>query len=417
MAGTLAILKTAPIPAPATAGQTSTVGEPSLSNRGSDIMFSGNWYAASSANDGTNWSAINPYTFFPAADGGFCCDQTLHYDAKNDLTIWLLQYIKFANTNTLRIAVKKGPLNTPGGWRFWDLKPQQVDAAWTGEWFDYNHAAFSDNFLYIGTNSFSVATNGFQRFVLFRISLASLVAGAQLNISHFSTTNFSLRCVQGAKATMYFASHEGTSGRKLRVYSWPENSPTVTSRLVTITPWNPPPFSAPVSNGINWLQRPDGRITGAALGSGGILNFMWIANKQGSKRPFPYIRVVRIDSATMKVKDEPDIWGKTTAFAYPDACPNKDGVVGVTLFSGGGAAGNNNHPAHRVGYRDDAQGKWQLAVAASSTHSPFDQKWGDYLTCRKHAPVGKDWIASGFTLQGGDQRGNIVPHYVHFGIR
>jgi hypothetical protein len=415
MAGTATILKHAPLPAVATATQTSTVGEPSVANRGADILFSGNWYAASSANGGTNWAGINPFTFFPAGPGGFCCDQTLHYDAKNDLTIWLLQYIKAANTNVLRIAVKKGPLNVPGGWRWWDLGPVQVDPAWVGEWFDYNHAALSDNFLYVGTNSFTVAANQFTRCVVFRISLASLAAGAQLSLSRFSTTtNFSLRCVQGAKNIMYFASHEGNQGRAIRVFSWPENSPTVTSRVVNITAWNPPPFSAPVANGLNWLQRADGRITGAALGAGGVLHFMWTAAKQGGDRKFPFIRVVRINAATMAVTSQPDIWSKKTAFAYPDASANVNGIVGVTVFSGGGA---NNHPAHLVGFRDDALGKWKLAVAARSTHSPIDQKWGDYLTCRRHEPEGKDWIASGFTLQGGDVRQNIVPHYVHFGIR
>lgn len=417
MAGTATILKKVPIPVGATAGQTSTVGEPSLANRGNDLLFSGNWYAASSANGGTSWSAINPFTFFPAAAGGFCCDQTLHYDVKNDLAIWLLQYVKAADTNVLRIAVKKGPFNTPGGWRWWDLGPVQVDPAWVGEWFDYNHAALSDNFLYVGTNSFSVADNQFKRCVVFRISLASLVAGAQLSISRFSTTNnFSLRCVQGAKAIMYFASHESNTGRAIRVFSWPENAPTVTSRLVNITAWNPPPFSAPVANGVNWLQRADGRITGAALGGAGAgtLSFMWTAAKQGTQRPFPFVRVVQIDAATMAVTNQPDIWSGSTAFAYPDACPNANGVVGVTVFSGGGG---NNHPAHHVGFRDDAASQWKLALATRSTHSPKDQKWGDYLTCRTHSPEGQDWIASGFTLQGGDQRSNVVPQYVHFGIR
>ncbi len=39
-----------------------------------------------------------------------------------------------------------------------------------------------------------------------------------------------------------------------------------------------------------------------------------------------------------------------------------------------------------------------------------------YLTCRRHSPDDTSWIASGYTLQGGPNRSNIVPQFVHFRI-
>jgi len=83
------------------------------------------------------------------------------------------------------------------------------------------------------------------------------------------------------------------------------------------------------------------------------------------------------------------------------------------MFMGGG----DRQPTHVVGFRDDLENVWKLVPAAISSDSPADSKWGDYLTCRRHSPDGLSWIASGFTLQGGGTRTDIVPQYVHFGIQ
>ena len=45
--------------------------------------------------------------------------------------------------------------------------------------------------------------------------------------------------------------------------------------------------------------------------------------------------------------------------------------------------------------------------------SPAQPKWGDYLTCRADAS-GTGWIATGYTLDGGDTRNDIVPRVARF---
>ena len=122
---TLTLLRNIALPKSATSGQTSTVGEPSLANNGAQIYYSGNWYAARSLDDGASWAYVNPFTTFPSADGGFCCDQTLIYDPTRDITIWLLQYIRQNNTNTLRVVVKKGT----GGIPRWHAKVREAGCA------------------------------------------------------------------------------------------------------------------------------------------------------------------------------------------------------------------------------------------------------------------------------------------------
>lgn len=408
MANDLVIYRNVALPTSATGGQTSTVGEPTLGNNGSQIFYAGNWYAARSLDNASSWAYINPYAAFPSADGGiFCCDQTLIYDPTRDLTIWLLQYEKRNNTNTLRVAIKKG---TGGGICdfYHDLRPGDVNAAWSTEWFDYNSAALSNNYLYITTNSFGDATTGWRRSVVFRINLDNLAGGGALSYNYFSTTaNGSLRCTQGAREAMYFGSHNGPS--QLRVFTWPESSTSVTYNDVNVTPWTSGSYSAPGPDGRNWLTRTDDRITGAFL-SNGVIGFLWTANSQAA-RPLPYVRAVRIDAQSKALISEPDIWSSSFAYAYPDGCASDSGVVGITLFRGGGPV----YPTHVVGIWLPLLNTWQLADTKAGTSGPDDGKWGDYLTCRRHAPDGQTFIASGYTLQGGALLSNVELRYVHFG--
>ncbi|HYU80325.1 MAG TPA: hypothetical protein VEK56_15150 [Vicinamibacterales bacterium] len=394
-----------------TGGQTSTVGEPSLSTLNQQVFFTGNWYASKSANNANTWQFVDPYSTLPPVDGGFCCDQTVIGVPSSNLTIWLLQYVEQSSTNTLRLAAHRGPGLDNAGWVFWDLRPVDIDPGWANQWFDYNHASTSNGFLYVGSNIFEVGTNAWVRSVVFRFPLSGFDLGATLTYEYFETDeNFSLRCAHGATDTMHIVSHNTLS--QVRVYSWPESAPDVTAIDVDIAAWLEGHYNAAGPDGRNWLSRCDGRITGVWV-SRGELGIMWSANRQPPQRPLPYIRVVRINESTNAVIDEPDIWSGSVAYAYPDACPNGNGEVGVTLFRGGGSS----HPGHVVGFWDASASAWRLRVTRNGTNGPNDNKWGDYLTCRRHAPRQETWVAAGFTLQGGGARQNIEPRYVHFGRR
>ncbi|HVS13137.1 MAG TPA: hypothetical protein VMV46_04390 [Thermoanaerobaculia bacterium] len=390
-----------------TSGQTSTVGEPSVANNGRQIFVTGNWYASRSLDAGASWIFTSPFNTLPPVDGGFCCDQTTLYEPSRDLVVWLLQYIELGGRNALRVAVKRGETLGNNVWHWWDLVPEEVDPDWAGEWFDYNHAATSNNFLYVATNAFDTQDR-FTRSVVFRLSLDELAAGASLGFDLFQTSdNFSLRCTQGAREIMYFGSHN--TAEQLRVFSWPESSTTVSAADVDVTRWSAGNYVASGPDGRNWLERCDSRITGAWLARG-VVGFLWTANARGA-RPFPHVRAVRIDELGLQLVDEPDVWSPDFAYAYPDACPNDRGHVGLTLFRGGGAI----HPGHVVGIQDDFSTGWELAATRDGSHGPGDLKWGDYLTCRRHSPDGLTWIAAGYTLQGGSTRNEIEPRLVHFG--
>jgi hypothetical protein len=345
---------------------------------------------------------------FPPADGGFCCDQTALYDPSRDLTFWLLQYIEQGGANTLRVAVKRGATLGDSDWYWWDFRPAQVSQAWQGEWFDYNHAALSNDNLYVASNAFR--DNDWTRAVVFRLPLDDLAGGQGLSYDYFQTTeNGSLRCTQGAQETMYFASHNRSG--QIRIFSWPEDATAVTQIDVDVSPWDASNYNTPGPDGNEWLSRCDDRMTGAWVARG-VIGVMWSAGRLGDARPFPYARVVRLDESSKAVIDEPDIWNRGYAYAYPDACPNDRGDVGITVFRGGGA----RHPGHIVGAWDNASRRWMLQGSRNGTNGPSDRKWGDYLTCRRHSPDGLSWLAAGFTLQGGSTLNEVQPCVVHFGL-
>jgi hypothetical protein len=103
-----------------------------------------------------------------------------------------------------------------------------------------------------------------------------------------------------------------------------------------------------------------------------------------------------------------DIWSRTSAWAYPAAAANSQGAVGISAFYGGGS----RHPGHVVGVKS-ATG-WDTQLSKTSTHGPPGQAWGDYLSCLAHHADGTQWVASGYTLQGGTSRKNVEPRYVRF---
>jgi hypothetical protein len=389
---------------PVTSEQTSSVNEPTAAASGDNVFVTGNWFASKSTTGGANFALVDPFTALPSAAGGFCCDQIVLYDRSRDIWIWLLQYLETGGSNVFRVAISKG--SSFGSWYWWDFSPKGLNSAWTDMWFDYPDAALSTNHLYLTFNAFNTAGNWLRAFV-FKLPLDALKNASNLGYQWWSTTTSgSLRLVQGASNNMYFASHNG--GRKLRIHSWPDGSGTIGSFDVNVSAYSAGPYSAPGPGGVEWLGRTDSRITGGWL-TGTRAGFMWTA-AAGSGRPFPYVKVAIVDVVTRALIEQPDIWNQTSAFAYPAACPNAQGVVGVSLYLGGGS----RHPAHVVGFRDG--GVWRLAITRSSTHGPTEGAWGDYLTVKRHQPQASEWVASGATMQGGSQRRNVEPRYVRFGI-
>ena len=389
--------------------ETSTVGEPSVSQLGGEVLYSGNWFAATRSAAGS-WTHLSPFTFLPPGRFEFCCDQTIIAVPSHGIVCWILQYSEDASgTNAIRVAVSRGGLERLDSWRWWDIEPGQVDASWSDQWFDYNHAAVTDRFLHVGTNIFR--GDLWRGFVDLRFPLDELAAEeGYLHFEHFFTADvFSLRCTQGGGSRMYLGAHHASDGRPqlFSIFRWDDDSPTVEEEQVEISPWRATGvYEAICPDGRNWLSRCDSRVTGAWV-SGDVIGFLWTANRQAG-HPFPYVRAVRINTTTWQVLDEPDLWSAQLAYAYPDAQPGPNGDVGLTVFRGGGAL----FPSHVVGARSAGGAGWELQGTRNGAATPNTGTWGDYLCCRIH-PAGH-WLASGYTLQGGGDRHNVEQRLVEF---
>ena len=407
-ANDLRVFRTVGLPDAATSEDTSTIGEPAVAASGPQVYMTGNWYASRSTNSGATWTHVDPFNSLPSAAGGFCCDQLVVHDRRRELWIWILQYIRSNGTNVFRIAASRNQNFNAGAWYWWDIAPATLNGQWNNLWFDYPDAALTNDHLWLTFNVFN-ATDQWQRAAVMKFPLETIADAGTLGFSWWSTTNNgSIRLTQGAGQTMYFGSHNSTT--QLRVFSWQDAGNQINSWDVNVGPWTAGNFASIAPNGVNWLGRVDPRITGAWVAQNRI-GFMWTAGTRNG-RPHSYARVVRIDETTKQVLDEPDIWSNQNAWAYPAASPNERGELGFTAFYGG----PGRHPSHVVGLRDDAAGTWKTMFSAVASHSPTTAAWGDYLTCRAHAPYGHTWIASGYTLQGGTNRRNVEPRYTHFGF-
>ena len=391
----------------ATDNATSTVGEPTVAAAGNNIFVTGNWYASRTTDGGASWTYVNPFSTLPSAAGGFCCDQVVIHDDRRGLWIWILQYSRKDGANVFRLAaVHDADFTRPGAWYWWDIAPTTLNASWTNLWFDYPDAALTPENLLITFNVFNnVGTGQWQRAVVMRFPLNTIDQRGTLGFSSWSTTsNGSLRLTQGAGNTMYFASHNST--QQLRLFSWVDGQNAVNWWDINVAA-SSNAISSTAPNRVDWLARTDRRITGACLGDGTI-TLMWTSGSSAT-RPHAYCRVAQINEVSKQVTDQPDIWSNARSWAYPSVSANGAGVLGFTAFYGG----EDRNPGHIVGVRE-TNGTWSSAYSKLGSNSPNEPKWGDYLVCRRYSSSAQTWIASGYTLEGGGTRTDILPRVVRF---
>ena len=390
----------------ATSERTSTVDEPCIAANSKTVLVTGNWYSTRSTDRGQTWTMLDPFTAFPMVGGNFCCDQLVWYSKRRKRWLWILQYDNGLpnGANVLRLAISR--TSAPGSLTWWDFSPTDVDVSWRGQWFDFPDLGETDDHVWLSSNVFDNAApeNHWQHSMVLRIPWSEMLAGTPLSHLRWTSDNLSApRLALGATDTMWF----GTLGAPghTEVFSWPDASTQASTWTVAVSPWSNADYSSNGPDGKPWLARADDRVTGAWL-ENGIVGFAWSAARR-SGRPHPYVRCVRIDTTTLDVVDEPDLWSATGAWAYPAIAPNTAGDIGMAAFFGG-----PTHPAHAVGVFDPATSTWKMSITATSTHAPTEGKWGDYIACKPHPTKRHAWITVGFVLNGGDDRTAVEPRYI-----
>jgi len=397
--------------------QRSTIMEPTAVNLDTAVFYTGNWFAAKSTDSGNTFTYINPYTIFPAVNGGFCCDQvTAHAPAQN-MALWGLQYIEDGTTNTLRIARAIGSAGiAANAWTYWNFTPQMVGFP-NGVWFDYPSFTVGSTFLYVTSNAFYTSNYSFAGNVVMRISLAQLAAGGSIGFQYFRSNIGTERLTDGAATTMYWAGFTTTT--QMRIHRWDDASNTIFWDNVNVNAfnWLNRDGVATSPDGTNWALRADSRPTTAYVANG-VIGVMWSA-KQGTGRPKPYAVHARFSEATRALVTQTDIWNNDHAWMYPAASPNAAGHLAGTLQIGGAASGTFAYPGTQVWIIDDITGAstgiGQPYYLSSSNDGPNNNAWGDFFSVRPHRTLPRTWVAASHTLQGGGGGTNTVPNYLWFG--
>lgn len=399
----------------------SPIGEPTVAATATEVLVTGNWYAALSLDGGKTFSSLNPDQLFAggAVGEGFCCDQVAFYDQRADTTFWLLQGARNAKGNMFRILFAKGSEQLrKQDWQYLDITAPQVVGS-EGFWLDFPSFAATDSHIYLTANVFTaVGEEKWSGGLVVRIPKEPLLKGEQPSATTWSSSTFgSLRLVEGAKDTMYWASQSSTGA--LAVWSWPDSAEQPSKPTnVDVETWTTDTNGASKlhsPSGRPWLKRLDGRITAGWL-SLDTIGFAWTA-REDNRFKLPHVRVAVLGLplptnsgpfASVKPKAEPHIWSDDFALAYPAMGVDAKGRVAVTTSIGG----KSLFPTHALGTltRNGDIFKWGFAVSTRGANTPYcaranapvDQNcgvWGDYFTVRPHPGRDNSWVTVGYSIR------------------
>jgi hypothetical protein len=413
-------------------GSKSNILEASVAEGGRYAFYTGNWFAARSTNGGTSWTFVNPY----ADMSDFCCDQVTIYDEARNNFIWYRQGVRDANgANRIRF----GTSATAGtAWCNYDLRPTDLDASWTNQWFDYPHLQLGADFLYITTNIFNNANPAvWQRSLILRIPLDSIADCLGYSYWYYWHTGwFTFVPVQGAEHIMYFASNWPTTtpqNSRINIWNWPESVDGLPNAPVTksVTAWtftNRGDALCGATAG-NWAARFDQRLlTGArymihsnnlAIRGRKVLAWWWNVQEGGGfAQPYTEAAAFFEDSLAQVGGNQgrPLMWNSTTCFLYPSVAANKRGDLGLVINYSTGTAKN---PSVAFAIADDyvaAPPGFIISGVRTSNRRPSDNAWGDYNTVRPFYPTADTWIGGAHYLNAAANCANCgIPIFFVFG--
>ena len=337
------------------------------------VMSTGNLYTKYSTDGGATFKTITNLStvFGDSPDGGYCCDQVVHYIPSIDRMVWLIQTNQPTDAkgnvtggNRQRVAWAKPSdivSNFYTAWTWFDVTSGFLGLG--NDWLDYPDLSTANGHLYMATDD---QTKG--GLVVVRISFADILKPAGQIVSWDftdptkSTAARGSHLTQNASSTMYWAGHNGTNA--LTVFSWGDAANQYNWRDVGNTTYSTSDYTSKAPDGQYWLDpRPKSdAVIGAAFkpfvglvapGAPQPPNQIWFAWTAGRDSNFkqPYIRMVFVDDQSFKNVGEFQTWNTDYAFAYPSLAVNSSTAeVAESLMWGGGGS---NYMNHAVGFPQD----------------------------------------------------------------
>jgi hypothetical protein len=408
-------------PSTDTTGQVSdNAVDPSGANsEGGIIVRTGNWYVDASTDSGVTWKRFDRTALFPKTPGnGSTSDHLIHYIPSIDRFVWFMEHVAGNDgSGAFRLALASPADIKTDFTKAWRRRFSYVadDFGLKGVNFDFPDIAWTNEFLYLSTNTVSGATNGL---LVARIRLSELAGSGNVTTEYTnpadSTDAYLGHLVQNSSDTMFWAGHTG--GAKIRVHSWSDAGGLSTPTDVPVAVWPQNALSATSPNNTDWLTFLNASSQYTILGGVRVDSILWVAWTASSGKgppsgfnfPNAHVRIVRIDLGTMKVAAEMQVWNPDYAFAYPSLHANARGEVGIVLAWGG----KNDHANAAAGILGD------FVVWYQNGSDTTTARWGDFTTVRRDSRNRSLFAGFGYYTRKDSKRASgyyFDTYYVCFG--
>ena len=400
-------------------------GEPAVINLRDTYFATGNTYGSLSIDSGMTWTLVNPYTLFPANDGGACCDQRTLYVPRLDMVIWYIQYSYSSRTSQggARVAVCRGRTDLrTSTWSHAYIAPSLFGLP-PGTWLDFPDMAFTDQFLYGAGNVYD-ASGSWQNSVVWRINLDDLAQGnfggqfyrhngGSGPMGARGSYRFTQTPANQPGPAMFWATHDNSTA-DVALFAWDDGAAArrndVSRRIPT---WASGVGSSVGPDGRDWIGNDDHRLqSGFLFGTEG--GFLWTSSPNGAARQRSYVRVCRFQTGDRSIVANNDVFSDTEDVAYPACGVNRLGHVGVVMSVGSAV----RHVCTAAFLVDNYSPTWDnqtiTLLAGGSSGSPTN-RWGDYHSVVAN-PV--DWLTflgTGMEMSGGTGTTSVVHRTAWFG--
>ncbi len=311
------------------------------------VFYTGNKFAAHSADGGDSYRPVSPYDLCKSVGHRFSGDQSAIFVPAINAMVWII----LADDGPVLLCVASpDELNESRGksWTVYDLSGPVFSRA-ENVMFDYPQISYGDHFVYLTFNVMDTAD-----VVVCRFPMGQLQERGTLHFQYFVAVNSPFLCpsqLSGDRG-LFVVQHKTD---QLRVYTWKENSNVIpgpafvniatipTEDWVTPTPNGGPDWFAPGTQVGTSVQ--------SAARSGRQLWVAWtgarrVAGQQVNTFPHPHIGIAIIDVHNMKNVQQRYLWNEEHAFAYPSLASNPNGEVAISLMWGGA----RHHVQHGVGF-------------------------------------------------------------------
>jgi hypothetical protein len=385
--------------------------EPAVANSGKNWFVTGNWSRGYSTNGGGFFTAI-PDGNGPADAPFFCCDQDAIEDHGRNKILWSELYVDDALlTGVIRIHVRNK--NNLVDNCTYDLN------GGVGVLYDYPHLGLGNDFIYITANRIRNG-NAWTGAIVWRFNLDQVATCQNAGGSVFVWTgNVGQRVwvpARGTTDTMFLVTIETTSQN--RYFWWPENSSSISNKLLTVGTSNfgPATCIGGVGN-VNWMQNTlstsaAGFQIRSAVGQDNRVPYLatyYTVNANGARRPQAYAAGTIVQTTNMTLLNTADIFNSSACFGFPDVTANSRGDLGLSIAFGSSAplSGGDTGPVQGyVAISDDYSrvsnhsGVFQTVFLCASGDRNLGY-YGDYLTARVQEPVDVAFIATSYSNSGG----------------